>query len=572
MSKRKLIETGSEAKRWKDQGVNDSDSVAQPSRRDFVYEPLDHNSDSIRIIELHPDSADTTMRCTMRHVSLSEAQYTCLSYTWQPSHPQHVIEVNGRSLSVGENLYQFLRAYRSHRTRELPHPHIAQTHTLWIDAICIRQADTNEKNHQVRQMGVIYKKAASVLVWLGILGHATKEFLADIHRLATVPIQNTEREAVDWSSTRDDWEIHEERAKQYLYALDHTHASRASGQVLVLCENAYWSRVWIAQEVLLPSKYRVFVFDGAISHQMVILSEYLSAIAVGVAGSPRKEPFGLRYFDWRSAASQFHQTSHLKPSLSSLLSLFASCGCQEKRDRIFALLPLADTKPCIEIDYDTDLESLFREILGLFMTENTIDEVMILGAQLIEALELRGPTATTNDITSIELDISPVLDTRSVNIRRPPIKPVAPLVWSQSTLALEEPLEEPYLACYRQSTSCVFVGIFDAENVHILEYAVDKKDPGVVVRYARALEYQQGILVDVHYLRGPFVAFMDRASEPPLSGWTESDVEILEDMADNAKKTRQPVAAQPRMKTAEPDVSILDPVTGDSHFFDREYF
>ena len=39
---------------------------------------------------------------------------------------------------------------------------------FWIDAICIQQSDVSERNHQVRMMGLIYKRAAFVLAWLGM--------------------------------------------------------------------------------------------------------------------------------------------------------------------------------------------------------------------------------------------------------------------------------------------------------------------------------------------------------------------------------------------------------------------
>ncbi|KAF2094151.1 HET-domain-containing protein, partial [Rhizodiscina lignyota] len=38
---------------------------------------------------------------------------------------------------------------------------------LWVDQICINQANTAEKNHQVEMMAEIYGKAARVCVWLG---------------------------------------------------------------------------------------------------------------------------------------------------------------------------------------------------------------------------------------------------------------------------------------------------------------------------------------------------------------------------------------------------------------------
>lgn len=40
--------------------------------------------------------------------------------------------------------------------------------TLWVDAVCIDQADDEERSEQVQMMSGIYKKASRVLVWLGL--------------------------------------------------------------------------------------------------------------------------------------------------------------------------------------------------------------------------------------------------------------------------------------------------------------------------------------------------------------------------------------------------------------------
>ena len=39
--------------------------------------------------------------------------------------------------------------------------------TLWADALCINQADDDEKSEQVRARGQIYKRADNVWAWLG---------------------------------------------------------------------------------------------------------------------------------------------------------------------------------------------------------------------------------------------------------------------------------------------------------------------------------------------------------------------------------------------------------------------
>lgn len=38
---------------------------------------------------------------------------------------------------------------------------------IWADAVCINQVDEEEKSQQVQLMPLIYRKAKSVLIWLG---------------------------------------------------------------------------------------------------------------------------------------------------------------------------------------------------------------------------------------------------------------------------------------------------------------------------------------------------------------------------------------------------------------------
>lgn len=38
---------------------------------------------------------------------------------------------------------------------------------LWVDSLCIKQKDLVERGLRVRRMGLIYSRAAEVVVWLG---------------------------------------------------------------------------------------------------------------------------------------------------------------------------------------------------------------------------------------------------------------------------------------------------------------------------------------------------------------------------------------------------------------------
>ncbi|KAK6080478.1 heterokaryon incompatibility protein [Seiridium cupressi] len=92
--------------------------------------------------------------------------YHALSYTWGP--PTHgekdytnadkiSIEVNGGEFSVFPNLLDALMTLRDAR----------HSQRYWIDAICINQDDTRERESQVGLMEQIYSKAARVEIWLG---------------------------------------------------------------------------------------------------------------------------------------------------------------------------------------------------------------------------------------------------------------------------------------------------------------------------------------------------------------------------------------------------------------------
>ena len=83
--------------------------------------------------------------------------FDALSYAWGDSELMHPVFINRSRVMVTYNLSVALR-------------HLRYTHCcriLWIDALCINQADMNERNHQVFLMNRVYSTAENVVVWLG---------------------------------------------------------------------------------------------------------------------------------------------------------------------------------------------------------------------------------------------------------------------------------------------------------------------------------------------------------------------------------------------------------------------
>jgi hypothetical protein len=67
----------------------------------------------------------------------------------------------------------------------LQHP--TDVETLWVDALCIDQANIKERNAQVAKMADIYRNARSVRVWLGEAEDFSELAFAFINRVVDVP-------------------------------------------------------------------------------------------------------------------------------------------------------------------------------------------------------------------------------------------------------------------------------------------------------------------------------------------------------------------------------------------------
>jgi uncharacterized protein YfkK (UPF0435 family) len=88
-------------------------------------------------------------------------KYEALSYVWGSVSKTERISVQDMTVSVTQSLALALRNLR------LPDaPRI-----LWIDSICINQADIVEKSSQVQLMPLVYEKARKVVIWLGEATH-----------------------------------------------------------------------------------------------------------------------------------------------------------------------------------------------------------------------------------------------------------------------------------------------------------------------------------------------------------------------------------------------------------------
>jgi hypothetical protein len=200
--------------------------------RPHKYQLLENNSSSFRLLEMLPGT-EGEITCLLHNKSLENCpDYDALSYTWNDPRPTveqterdapvseiFYVSCNGQRLQVGRNLdsaLQQLREFWLHGNK------IALQKYIWIDAICINQADNLEKTQQVSQMGKIYQGAKTVVAWLGDSDQYTERAIHVVDNLPDTSINN----------------------------FDDDHLKALVG----LLRRAWFTRVWVVQEVFFAKR------------------------------------------------------------------------------------------------------------------------------------------------------------------------------------------------------------------------------------------------------------------------------------------------------------------------------
>jgi hypothetical protein len=138
-------------------------SHAQPEAT-FSYNTL--SKGEVRLLRLRPsDSSSVSASGSLITVQLIDCPngeipaYEALSYVWGSELAESYIKLNNLRYGITSNLDAALKVLHKVKTERL----------LWIDSICINQADIEERNQQARLMKAIYQQAQRVVIWLGVV-------------------------------------------------------------------------------------------------------------------------------------------------------------------------------------------------------------------------------------------------------------------------------------------------------------------------------------------------------------------------------------------------------------------
>lgn len=302
--------------------------VAAAKRNSHFYSPLP-SGNSIRIIELQPGKDDDQISFSLHTVpeNRDAVEYHALSYCWGDATDLVKVLCENTSFFVTWNLHSALWHLRSGDT----------TRNLWVDAICINQYDTAERNEQVSKMRQIYANARRVDVWLGPSDGDTAQAVDLIDKIATSCCTSIfgEKSRSQWVTSLNK----EDRPYQVLPESSLTglpNSSSSTWQSMARYYDRPWFlRVWVIQEVQACTD--VLVYCG----KVVIEWEFVALVASWIENARNLE---IRRFFCNSEGIPQTETMRERtvtrrdaPFLFALLRT-RDFIATDPRDKIFSLL------------------------------------------------------------------------------------------------------------------------------------------------------------------------------------------------------------------------------------------
>jgi hypothetical protein len=314
-----------------------------------VYERLSLPSDgsSFRLLELDFDSdsasADVaTIHATMGVYHFDNApQYEAISYTWGAQGKPKNIKLNCQSFPVAPNLIDALHQLRLNQSKDGKHKR-----KLWVDAICINQADNKDKSHQVMRMREIYANAVEVLIWIG-----------NADNLSPLAFDTLERFSADDGTQGG--------SATYQDILSTVKERKTAIQLLI--ERPYFGRVWVVQEVVVAKEATVHC--GSFSMPFKLL--YLAMMRMTGSGFYPFSIFAqnvIHLGNWRRSFLEID--ADREDSLD--LRIFMDSRDRDATilsDKVYALRGITNDKLAegIIVDYDKSTERVYTDFANYLL-------------------------------------------------------------------------------------------------------------------------------------------------------------------------------------------------------------
>ncbi|RYP41674.1 hypothetical protein DL767_000879 [Monosporascus sp. MG133] len=194
------------------------------------------------------------------------------------------------------------------------------TRLVWVDALCINQACTEERAAQVAQMRRIYIQSTQVVAYLG---PDVAHILPQGHYPRRHMLQEFESVSLSTSETVD--------------------------CVETLLRRRYFSRLWVVQELILSPRVLIRVGD---------VDFWADGTATGSLWSSEDRDVAAHW------VTHLAKGAPLELSLPKVMQLTHSTACADPRDRLFGVMGVvSDSYSPLEPDYSLSSQQVF---IGLF--------------------------------------------------------------------------------------------------------------------------------------------------------------------------------------------------------------
>ncbi|KAI3573849.1 heterokaryon incompatibility protein-domain-containing protein [Fusarium oxysporum f. sp. albedinis] len=314
---------------------------------------------SIRLLEILPNQDnEANMQCRLLHFSLHESNipdYEALSYIWgdRSSLTIYYIFIEGRQIHVLQNLHLALCRLRNRFTSRF----------IWADAICINQANTDEKSEQVYLMPKIFSYAHRTVCWVPL------ELPDSALRLIS-ELQQFHHSVAQGGTIVSESDIYHSNYKISSSDLDRFHQDWRFGDAEAwrslkkFLDNPYFQRVWIRQDWICSKLPVLYSVSNELSWK-----EFCNGLEVAHFFSTYNLPSSLGLISVLTAEYlRQRQTLSSCVSLSYkdyvLAQLTCTCFATSHQDYVYAIqstITATGQKPFLTPHYSKPLNKVYTE-------------------------------------------------------------------------------------------------------------------------------------------------------------------------------------------------------------------
>lgn len=292
-------------------------------RRQFRYTPLLQGF--IRLLELHPGQPNDVLSFDLTTVQLSKDPFfEALSYEWLEKKGSVPVSCADDRILVTPNCAAALRSLRSE----------SDSRVLWIDAVCIDQENKDEVNDQVAMMTDIYRKAKSVIMWLGSIEGNVQSFR---EVFASLPLLSKAHHKVrpNLNEPRSMYALPIDENNEAKQLVTEALKSKTVVDILyAIYSGSYLSRAWILQEIILPGSRGVVVWGTLSCDWETFKRALLVFVSVHRSATCISTFMKIVWLD-------FEFSSYGNVEFTQIIAALARFQASDARDKVFAALRLA---------------------------------------------------------------------------------------------------------------------------------------------------------------------------------------------------------------------------------------